>query len=1036
MNSSILETVTKLRQLTQLDIQANWFYFTENFTLTTDNNTNQLTCPPLNPQQGKKASKNENGYLVWEANNKVRWFVQSLIIPKQLNQYPLTGLTLRLCLTWWSADTQIFVNQKLVQAGDLFDSSARILLTPHATPGQEFRVAIRCLSPGHDIGGLMKSQLVYENLNFPDPGWIADELETLHKYYTRFAPRKLEQIQENLAQIDWSQVHNRTEFDTCLQQLQDTLTPSCQDIKERHFYLLGHAHLDMAWLWEVSETYEVAQRTFQSVLNLKKEFPELTFCHTSPALYQWLENHKPDLFKNIQVAVKAGYWETLGGMWIEPEVNLPSGESLARQLLYGQRYTKEKFGKINPICWLTDSFGFSWQLPQILQQGGIEYFVTQKLHWNDSTEFPYGVFWWESPDGTKLLTLMSPPNVTGVMDTNPQTMTNYAVQWEDQTGIQDIFWLPGVGDHGGGPSRDMLEVQRRWQMSPLFPQIHFTTAEQYLTRLQEKSSSFPVWRDELYLELHRGCYTTHADQKWFNRHCERTLYEAELLSSLATLLELQDYPKASLEAAWKQVLFNQFHDILPGTSIPEVFVTANQDWETALQTAETLAQQSLTALASSLTLPPPPSPTAKPFLVFNTLNWVRSQIISLSLPHPHWEVWESDGNPLPTQWTPENTLLFLAENIPSVGYRLFWMQEKSPSSQQQGEVDILEKKPTLDRFLLENKYLKIALNPQNGHIKSIYDRMTQQEVLDGEGNVLQGFQEERQYWDAWNIDPNYEGNFLGNGELKSIQWMEKGKLRSRIRIIRKLNHSTFTQDYILDSYSPLLKITTTVDWQETHVLVKAKFPFNHSADSTTYEIACGAISRTNYPQTPAEKAKWEVFGHRWADLGDNQYGVSLVNDCKYGYDSKPNQLRLTLLKSPVWPDPTADRGIHHFTYGIFPHVHSWQNAGTIYQGYELNTPLRVCDIPSHPQGKLPPNQSLLDIGTNNLILMACKQSEDNPNKYVLRFYEGLGNLGEFRLTTPLPLTPPEITNILEFSPQSATHEDLLISPWQIKTIVV
>ncbi|MFM7439052.1 MAG: alpha-mannosidase, partial [Snowella sp.] len=268
-----------------------------------------------------------------------------------------------------------------------------------------------------------------------------------------------------LTKIDWEKVRNRRQFDRSLANLRQTLQPLATNLKKRSIHLLGHAHLDMAWLWPVAETWEVAQRTFTSVLNLQKDYPNLTFCHTTPALYAWIEKNRPDLFEAIQQAIKAKSWEIVGGMWVEPEVNLVAGESLVRQLLYGQHYYQEKFGAIAKIAWLPDSFGFTWQLPQILQQSGIDYFVTGKLHWNDTTKFPYGAFWWESPDGTKLLTVMSPPNVAGVMDTNPIVMTNYAIAWESQTGFSDIFWLPGVGDHGGGPTRDMLEVQQRWQQS-------------------------------------------------------------------------------------------------------------------------------------------------------------------------------------------------------------------------------------------------------------------------------------------------------------------------------------------------------------------------------------------------------------------------------------------------------------------------------------------------------------------------------------------------------------------------------------------
>src|SRR6476469_2664509 len=340
-------------------------------------------------------------------------------------------------------------------------------------------------------------------------------------------------------------------------------------------YLVGHAHLDLAWLWPVPETWEAAKRTFESVLKLQSEFPDLIFCHSTPALYAWMEEHRPDLFAAIKKQVAAGCWEVVGGMWVEPDLNLISAESMVRQVFYGQRYAKEKFGELMRVAWLPDTFGFGWQLPQILRQGGVDYFVTQKLRWNDTTEFPYGAFWWEGLDGTKIFSMMSPPIGESI---EAVKMASYAFDWQVKTGLQDALWLPGVGDHGGGPTRDMLEVAKRWKMSPFFPKLEFAKAVDYLSliesqflpavgessqesdvaesdnqeilRARELSNlsevsaaspaisqlkTLPVWKDELYLEFHRGCYTTRADQKRQNRRCEELLYQAELLSSLATI---------------------------------------------------------------------------------------------------------------------------------------------------------------------------------------------------------------------------------------------------------------------------------------------------------------------------------------------------------------------------------------------------------------------------------------------------------------------------------------------------------------------
>ncbi|MEG4092456.1 alpha-mannosidase, partial [Microcoleus sp. Pol12B4] len=431
-------------------------------------------------------------------------------------------------------------------------------------------------------------------------------------------------------------------------------------------YLVGHAHLDLAWLWPVPETWEVAERTFESVLKLQSEFPDLIFCHSTPALYAWMEEHRPDLFAAIKKQVAAGCWEVVGGMWVEPDLNLISAESMVRQVFYGQRYAKEKFGELMRVAWLPDTFGFGWQLPQILRQGGVDYFVTQKLRWNDTTEFPHGAFWWKGLDGTKIFSMMSPPIGESIESVK---MASYAFDWQVKTGLQDALWLPGVGDHGGGPTRDMLEVAKRWKMSPFFPKLEFAKAVDYLSLIesqflpevattrpesdvsesdnQEKLGALefsnlsamkdanppisqlqtlPVWKDELYLEFHRGCYTTRADQKRQNRRCEELLYQAELLSSLATICSGAVYPKSELESAWKQILFNQFHDILPGSAIAQVYADANLAFAEVDRACREILLKSLDAISAQIALPNPPQPDAQPILIFNTLNWSRSEV--------------------------------------------------------------------------------------------------------------------------------------------------------------------------------------------------------------------------------------------------------------------------------------------------------------------------------------------------------------------------------------------------------------------------
>ncbi len=1039
----ISQDIDRLRQLSQVSIQASWQY------LDGDGAIEQIIQAARQPWT--TADVNARDHVAWD-RGQVRWLRQIITVPTDLQGHPLTGMVLRLALTWWAELAEIFVNGQLVQVGDLFDCSTRLLLSEAVVPGDQFDIALRLVSPGHDDGALVKSVCVYESPvgTDPEPAFIANELAVLQTYLQAFAPEKLPTLAGAIACLNWSAVTDKATFTRSLAQLRADLQPFSSFIKQRTIKLLGHAHLDMAWLWAVAETWSAAERTFESVLALQQDFPELIFCHSTPALYDWIEQNRPDLFQRIQQQVKAGNWEPIGGLWVEPELNLINGEAIARQILYGQRYFQEKFGAISPIAWLPDTFGFNWQLPQFLKQGGIDYFVTQKLRWNDTTQFPYELFQWRSPAGAQVLSLMSAPIGEGI---DPVKMATYACEWETKTGIPVALWLPGVGDHGGGPTRDMLEVARRWQQSPFFPQLEFTTALAYLKQLnpehanglhqldstslpQSTDRALPTWATDLYLEFHRGCYTTHADQKLANRRAETLLYQAELWAALATIGTAVEYPQTELEIAWKKVLFNQFHDILPGSSIPEVFVDADQAWAEVEATGETILARSLTTLAQQITLPNPPYPGLQPLVVFNSLNWARSAILDLPVPENSTVsgVYTADGQPIPYEQSAMGSWLFQADAIPAVGYRLFWVGYGT-----QTKVTF----PAIAapaEFVLENQWLQVAIDPTTGDLSSVFDKNQQWEVLSGAGNQLQAFTDKGQYWDAWNIDPNYAQQPLPAAELQNIEWLERGELRSRIAVIRTIGQSTFYQEYILEAHSPLLKIETHVDWQESHVLVKVAFPVNLHADHATYEIPCGTIQRPTQPQTEAERAQWEIPALHWADLATDHQGVSLLNDCKYGYDAQPDQLRLTLLRSSHWPHPNADIGHQTFTYALCPHRASWQTAQTVQQGYELNCPLQLVSVEVGARGgttSLPAVVSLLDLGANNLVLMALKRSETVPTEWILRCYECHGEQVELTLHSDFNLYLTDAVDLLERpSGEPVSASTATVHPWNVASFRV
>jgi alpha-mannosidase len=963
----------RLRGLTQHGVQTQW----QACPLA------DLRCPTAG--DWAIAPLNERGHVAWPRGRQVLWLRQQIRVPLALDGYPLAGLTLRLALTWWAEQAQIFVDGHRVQEGDLFDCSTRLVLQGAAQPGTVVEVALRLVSPGHDDGALVAATCLYENPQgvldpVPEPGFVADELAILQQYYQRLDPDQLEAIARVTDRIPWGACSHRSAFDLALADLRDRLRPFGEPIRQRRISALGHAHLDLAWLWPIAETWEVAERTFRSVLDLQAAFPELVFGHSTPALYAWLEEHRPDLFAQIQRQMCQGRWEAIAGLWVEPELMIVQGESIVRQVLYGQRYSRDRLGVDSRVAWLPDSFGFCAQLPQIFSQGGIRYFATLKLDWNDTTQFPYRLFDWRSPDGSSVVSILLPPIGVGI---DPLKMAQVANHWEAQTEQRECLWLPGVGDHGGGPSRDMLEVARRWAQSPFFPELTFSPVQPVLDRLAAQADPLPVWQDELYLELHRGCYTTHADQKWYNRRCEEALYQAELWSSLATLVTGCDYPAAALETAWKQVLVNQFHDILPGSSIPEVFDDANRMWQAALATGQHLRDQALGAIAGQIQRHPP-HPQAQPILVVNSLPWSREEGVAVPCPAGAWRVVDAQGVPMPSQRLADATHLWIQPWVPSLGYRLVWLvPEEHPQP--------LGDRPS-DHGLppcLENEYLRVQVDPATGELASLYDRRAQREVLGAPGNQLQAFRDRGQYWDAWNIAPDYADHPLPPSVLLAIDWQDWGPLRQRLRVVRQMGQSRITQDYILDRRSPVLQIDTQVDWQEEQVLLKAAIPVNLTAPVATYDAPFGAVVRSTQPTTPAETAKWEVPALHWADLTqpDLDYGVSLLSDTKHGYDSQPSQLRLTLLKAPLWPDPTADRGHHHFTYGIYPHAGSWQAARTVHYGKQLNQPLQaiaLAPLAEHP--RLPPQASFLEL-PDNLMLSALKRCEAGSDGWVVRTYE-------------------------------------------------
>ena len=601
------------------------------------------------------------------------------------------------------------------------------------------------------------------------------------------------------------------------------------------------------------------------------------------------------------------------------------------------------------------------------------------------------MFWWQGLDGSRILTYFTNEIGQGI---DPEAIARYSSQLANQHELSETVWLYGVGDHGGGPTADMLNLAASWEKNELFFTLESGTMDGFLDRLQQSLPhlNVPVWTDELYLELHRGTYTTKGDRKRKNRQLEVLLGTAEILRTIAAIEWGLDYPLAELTTAWQTVLTNQFHDILPGTAIPDVFADADLADAEVREVCEREIALALVGNAPS-----------DEITIWNVLNWKRSQLVCVSAMADIAAIRD-----LQTDWLlpvqPIEAAVLFPAHVPSLGSARYQLLRSADTVNVATDL-------VVDRDRLENSHVRINLDPSTGDILQILDKRSQRQLLSAPAR-LQCFDDRGQYWDAWNIDPNYESKPLHEFSLQSLDIVETGPLRAAICIVRKFRRSTIAQTLKLETGNPQLVIHTQLDWQDTHTLLKAAFPLNFTAPTTTYEIPYGAIARSTFGDNPMDAAKWEVPALRWADMSADGIGLAVLNDCKYGYDAKPDCLRLTLLKSPTWPHPTSDIGQHEFTYSLVPHAGSWQQADIVRRGYELNYPLRV----SPGARSLPSNAMAID--ADNIVLAAFKQSEDE-RAWIVRLYEAHGEAVRTTVQMRWAIASLQLCNLLER--ESETH---------------
>jgi alpha-mannosidase len=795
--------------------------------------------------------------------------------------------------------------------------------------------------------------------------------------------------------------------------------------------LTGHAHIDLAWLWPLAETRHKALRTFSTVLSLMDQYPEYTFNQSTAQLYRFVEEDAPELFTRIKARVAEGRWDVVGGMWVEPDGNLPSGESWSRQLLHGQRYFLQHFGRQAQVCWLPDTFGYAANLPQLLNLAGIQSFFTTKLNWNETNRFPYDLYHWEGLDGSRVLahSFYNPHPASGyngdiaALDVL-QTWANFrGKRFHDQSLLSF-----GYGDGGGGPTFEMLERFARLKEFPGLPKLTMRRVEDfYAGAAASVDERLPTWVGEQYLELHRGTYTSQARVKAFNRRLEHTLVEAEAASTLAWKLLQRPYPRAIFETLWQTLLRNQFHDILPGSSVKAVYDVAHQELGEALSQARTERDQALQTLSDAVASSE--AGGTERVIVWN-LSPDDKPLRAVLATAQNWTLSSPAGEAVHTE-SVGDTLQFASElRVPSLGYVTL---HAALNTAVPGGKQLLSPG---DDLTLENELLRVVVS-EDGTLASLFDKRLKREMLAGRGNQIWLYTDLAREWDAWEVDASYaqEGTELLTSARPERQ---PGTMTQAIRVQRQSGESRIVQTYRLTPGSARLDIVSEVEWHGRHGFLRSLNPISIRSPHATFETAFGSVMRTTHTNTSWDAAQFEVPGHRWADLSDGACGVSLLNDSKYGYSAKGQVLGLSLLRSPVYPDPTADEGLHCFTYALYPHAGDWRR-GTLAEAHDLNAPLLAVRS-AGTGGPLATQDQFLSLPAG-VRLSALKLAEDS-DVVVLRVYEPYGqrvSTGQrdvLNSRNSLGVDCWQSADLLEQpAPEAGGEQELDLAPYQVITLL-
>ena len=971
----------------------------------------------------------------WYGLDRHYWFRTEYTVPQELDGKRM----------WMHVRTQVeegfdaknpqfllFVNGKVVQGIDL--NHRDVFLCPEAKAGETLVL---------DLQSYTGTEHTEFNL-FVDMQEIDDKIEKL--YYDLWVPlsafSRMEEDDKNRKDIE--NILNNTvnyldlrtpysdDFYRTLQEASDyidqALYSDMAGYKDVIATCIGHTHIDVAWWWTVAQTREKTGRSFATALKLMEEYPNYKFMSSQPQLYAFLKERYPELYDQIKERVKEKRWEPEGGMWVEADCNLTSGESLVRQFMHGKKFFKEEFGVDNRILWLPDVFGYSGALPQIMKKCGIDYFMTTKLAWNQFNKIPYDTMMWRGIDGSEVLTHLI--TTLGVNQPIHDFFTTYNgmlhpdaimggwMRYQNKDINNDILISYGYGDGGGGPTREMLETSKRMEKGIKgIPMVRQEFARTYFDELKERvedNPRLPVWEGEFYFEYHRGTLTSMGRNKRSNRKSELGLMDLELLAVLAG--DKVSYPTEELDAMWKKVLINQFHDILPGSAIHEVYEVTKQEYAEIAAELKALIGEREKALLES----------GDGITIFNTTGNQRNDVVSLGACDAE-VLYDGDGNAWPVQQTADGAVVYV-ENLPSKGYQTFTKGHKESTDGEAESPFCL-----VNDHCLETPFYTVRLDAQ-GLFTSIYDKENDREVVrEGERlNLMRMYEDKPMYYDNWDIDIFYTEKYWDIDSVERMEWVEMGPVRAALEIERKASKSTICHTIYFYSDSRRIDFRTHVDWKEHQTLLKVHFPVDVHTDEATFDVKFGNLTRKTHQNTSWDVARFESCGQKWIDVSEGHYGVSLLNDCKYGHSVKDSNMALTLIKSGIEPNPVSDQEEHEILYALYPHTENWRAAGTVAESYNLNQPALVMEG-NAPEGRF----SLVSVDQPNVILETVKKAEDGQGT-IVRMYESENARTKVKMTFNRAFEKAYICNLLEEVEQEAkvtgNEVEFVIKPYEVVTV--